>query len=352
VKALVLAGGLGTRMRPFTFSMPKQLFPIANEPVLVHVLKGIRDIGVTEICVIVGDRSAEIIEAIGDGSRFGVRITYVHQAAPLGLAHCVRLARTFLGSDDFVMYLGDNILPAGIGKIAKDFRNERPAAQIAIRKVPNPTEFGVVELAGGGNVQRLVEKPKEPRSDLAIIGVYFFTPEIHEAVRAIRPSARGELEITDAIQWLLRRGAAVRATEYDGYWKDVGRVEDVLECNRQLLGDTTRKVSGHVDAVSELVGDVVVEEGARVVRSRIDGPAIIGAGTLIEDSLIESGTAIGRDCTVRAARLSDSIVLDGASISSGPRLRASLIGRSAIVGCGGADHCLVVGDQTRIEFAA
>ncbi|MGV9779111.1 glucose-1-phosphate thymidylyltransferase [Streptosporangium sp. NPDC003464] len=355
MKALVLAGGSGTRLRPFSYSMPKQLIPVANRPVLEHVLRNIRDLGVTEIGVIVGDWAAEIAEAVGDGSRFGARITYLQQHRPLGLAHCVTTARDYLGDDDFVMYLGDNVLPDGVVSIAEEFRTRRPAAQIVVRKVSDPRAFGVAELAADGTVQRLVEKPQQPRSDLALIGVYFFTAAVHQAVAAIRPSARGELEITDAIQWLVTQGAEVKASEYDGYWKDTGNIEDLLECNSRLLGGLDAGIAGEVDAASRVDGGVVIEPGARVVRSRIEGPVIIGANTLIEDSHIGPNTSIGRDCVLRAARLADSIVLDSASISEVTGLRGSLIGRFATVGPGGRgqdSHRLVVGDHGRIEIAA
>ncbi|WP_330290097.1 glucose-1-phosphate thymidylyltransferase [Streptomyces sp. NBC_00576] len=355
MKALVLAGGSGTRLRPFSYSMPKQLIPIANKPVLVHVLQGVRDLGVTEVGVIVGDRGPEIEAVLGDGSRFGLRITYIPQDAPRGLAHTVSIARDFLGNDDFVMYLGDNVLPDGVVGIAEEFTTHRPAAQVVVYKVPDPRSFGVAELGPDGEVLRLVEKPQEPRSDLALIGVYFFTPAIHEAVEAIEPSARGELEITEAIQWLLSSGADVRASRYDGYWKDTGKVEDVLKCNSHFLDGLSRRVDGHVDAGSVLVGQVVVEAGARILRSRVEGPAIIGTGTVVEESHVGPYTSIGRDCLVIDSRLESSIALDEASVTGVHGLRDSLIGRNAFVGTTGRGtdhHCLVVGDHTRVEVAA
>lgn len=355
MKALVLSGGSGTRLRPFSYSMPKQLIPIANRPVLEHVLENIAELGVTEVAVIVGAWAAEIRTVVGDGARFGMRVTYIRQDRPLGLAHCVALARPFLGDDDFVMYLGDIMLPEGVAEIGQEFRTRRPAAHVVVHRVADPRAFGVAELAPDGSVARLVEKPQFPRSDLAIIGVYFFTPEIHTAVAAIEPSPRGELEITDAIQWLLSNGFDVRASRYTGYWKDTGRVDDVLACNRRLLADVHAMVAGEVDRASELVGPVVVELGARVLRSRVEGPVIIGENSLVEDSHLGPNTSIGRDCVLRATHLADSIVLDGACISEVRGLHGSLIGRAATVGPGeqrGAHHRLVVGDHTRIELAA
>ncbi|MFD3976291.1 glucose-1-phosphate thymidylyltransferase [Streptomyces cyaneofuscatus] len=355
MKALVLSGGSGTRLRPFSYSMPKQLIPVANKPVLEHVLENIRDLGITDIGVIVGDRGEQIAEVIGDGARLGARITYIAQEEPLGLAHCVALARPFLGDDDFVMYLGDNILPDGVGDVAGRFTAHRPDAQVIVHKVPDPRAFGVAELDTGGRVVRLVEKPQDPQSDLALIGVYFFTPAIHEAVAAIEPSPRGELEITDAIQWLVTQGREVRASEYSGYWKDTGRAEDVLECNRRILAGLKPGIAGHVDAHSTLVGTVVLEAGARVVRSAIEGPVIIGAGSVVEDSRIGPGTSVGRDCVLRRSRVADSIILDRAEITGIPSLEGSLIGRGAQVGACTLEpshHRLVVGDDTRIEVAA
>ncbi|MEU6393837.1 glucose-1-phosphate thymidylyltransferase [Streptomyces sp. NPDC046939] len=355
MKALVLSGGAGTRLRPFSHSMPKQLIPIANRPVLEHVLNGVRDLGITEVGVIVGDRSAQIVAAIGDGSRLGLDVTYIHQEEPRGLAHCVVLAREFLGDDDFVMYLGDNMLPDGVTDIAQDFLDHRPAAQVVVHKVADPRSFGVAELDPEGRIERLVEKPREPRSDLALIGVYFFTPAIHEAVAAISPSARGELEITDAIQWLVTEGVQVSASVYGGYWKDTGKVDDVLECNNKLLEGLVSSVEGEVDAASELVGPVVVEKGARVVASRIVGPVIVGAGTTVEHSHVGPNTSIGDNCVLRRTYMDSSIALEGAQVTDVRGLHGSLIGRNSCVGPAAAPsshHRLVVGDHTRIEVAA
>ena len=352
MKALVLSGGAGTRLRPFSYSMPKQLIPIANRPVLAHVMDNLRALGITEIGIIVGERAHEIHAALGDGSELGVRITYIQQDAPRGLAHCVAIAREFLGDDDFVMYLGDNMLPGGIAAAAEDFARRRPAAQVLVHQVADPRAFGVAEVDAQGRVTALVEKPREPRSDLALIGVYFFTAAVHRAVDAIGPSRRGELEITDALQWLVEHGQDVRAHVHSGYWKDTGRVEDVLECNREVLDALKPYLGGEVDAESELIGPVVVEDGARVVRSRIVGPAIIGGGSLIEDSLIGPHTSLGRDCAILSAEVGYSIALDGASVHLA-RIQGSLIGRSAAVTRAPENiHRLVLGDHTRVEVAA
>ncbi|MBU7598814.1 glucose-1-phosphate thymidylyltransferase [Streptomyces sp. P38-E01] len=331
MKALVLAGGLGTRLRPFTETMPKQLMPIANQPVLEHVLTNIRALGVREICVVVGEWGPAIEARLGDGSRFGARITYLRQEQPLGLAHCVALARPFLGDDDFVMYLGDNVVESGVAELAEDFRNHRSDAHLAVARVTDPRAFGVAELDTEGRVLRLVEKPSRPRSDLALIGVYFFGPAIHRAVAAIRPSARGELEITDAVQRLVEGGARVTAGEYDGYWKDTGSVADLLDCNRRLLDALEGDVGIGTDGRSSLNGPVRLGPGATVVRSVINGPVVVGAGSLIEDCHIGPGTSIGSGCVLRGAELRNSIVLDGARVTGRSGGSGSLISDTAEV---------------------
>jgi glucose-1-phosphate thymidylyltransferase len=354
MKALVLAGGSGTRLRPFSYSMPKQLIPIANKPVLVHCLESLAAIGVQEVGVIVGDRSAEIQASIGDGAELGLRITYIQQDQPRGLAHCVRIARPFLGDDDFVMYLGDNMLVGGIGALADEFHRVRPVVQVAVTKVEDPREYGVAEVAADGRVTALVEKPQFPRTDLAVIGVYFFTPEIHSAVRRIEPSARGELEITDAIALLVSEDRPVYAGRFEGYWKDTGRVDDVLDCNRELLGAVERRIDGDVDSASEIIGDVVIEPGARVVRSRIVGPAMIAAGSVVEDSDLGPDITVGRDCVLRGAGVSQSIVLDGVKVYRVRGIHQSIIGRGARVYAVPRDtrQRLVLGDHTEMGIAA
>lgn len=329
MKALVLAGGTATRLRPLSQRMPKQLIPIANRPVLEHVLDSIAAAGVSEVGMVVGDWAPQIQAAIGDGTRFGLEIAYLRQDLPLGLAHCVRLARGFTGDDDFLMYLGDNVLPDGIADLAASFARSRPAAQVTTYRVPDPRAFGVVELDRRGGVRRLVEKPQRPRSDLAVIGVYFFTAAVHAAVAAIEPSGRGELEITDAIQWLLASGAPVRAVEYHGYWKDTGTIDDVLACNRALLQRLPYAVTGDVDAASKVGAQVVVEAGARIVDSQLEGPSIIGADALVVASRIGPYTSVGDGCRLRDSELADSIVMSGAPALAGARLDGTVVGPAA-----------------------
>ncbi|MEV4636649.1 glucose-1-phosphate thymidylyltransferase [Actinoplanes sp. NPDC049548] len=353
MKALVLAGGNGTRLRPFTYSLPKQLVPVANKPILVHCLENIRDIGVSEVGIIVGDQAAQIRAVVGDGSRYGIKVTYIPQAAPLGLAHCVGIARDFLGDDDFVMYLGDNMLVGGMAEAAADFVARRPAAKILVTQVTDPTQYGVAEVDADGVVTALVEKPAQPRSNLAVIGVYFFTPAIHAAVARIKPSRRGELEITDAISDLAAHGGTVTAEEYRGYWKDTGTVADLLDCNRLLLDGVQGLHAGYVDTASTVTGEVIIEPGARVVRSTLTGPIVVAADSVIEDSCLGPHTAVGRNCRVTNAGVQDSILLEGAHVSGVTGINGSLIGRWATVGSAGPAplHRLLVGDHTQLEVA-
>ncbi|TMR04906.1 glucose-1-phosphate thymidylyltransferase [Actinomadura soli] len=354
MKALVLSGGKGTRLRPFSHSLAKQLVPIAGAPVLVHVLQNIRDIGVREVGIIVGDNGEEIMELLGDGSAMGLDIAYLHQEAPLGLAHCVAVAADFLGDDDFVMYLGDNVLPDGIEAAARDFAEHRPDGLVLVTKVADPSQYGIAELGADGSVGALVEKPARPRSDLAIIGVYFLTAAVHDAVRAIRPSRRGELEITDALQHMVDEGRPVTVREYTGYWADVGSVDALLACNRTMLERLTSEVRGRIDAASSVHGPVVVEAGAEIARSHLEGPLIVGSGTVVSDSWIGPGTVVGHGCAVRDAELEESLLLDGANVHGVRGLSGSVIGRGAEVTapCDGRGTRLIVGDHSRVEVAA
>ncbi|MEU3557732.1 glucose-1-phosphate thymidylyltransferase [Streptomyces fragilis] len=355
MKALVLSGGAGTRLRPITHTSAKQLVPVANKPVLFYGLESIADAGITEVGMIVGETADEIRAAVGDGSRFGLRVTYIPQEKPLGLAHAVLIARDFLGEDDFVMYLGDNFIVGGINDIVDDFRASRPDAQILLTKVPDPRAFGVAVLDDEGQVVTLEEKPERPESDLALVGVYLFTPRIHQAVRSIEPSWRGELEITHAIQRLIDDRATVRSTVIQGYWKDTGNVVDMLEVNRMVLESLEPRNDGEVDEESETVGRVVIEAGARVTRSRIVGPAVIGAGTRVDDSYVGPFTSVGENCTVSGSELEFSIVLRDATILGVGRIESSLIGRHAEVTTQSAPgvpsaHRLVLGDHSKVRI--
>jgi glucose-1-phosphate thymidylyltransferase len=333
MKGLILAGGAGTRLRPITHTSAKQLVPVANKPILFYGIEDMAEAGIKEIGMIVGDTRAEILAAVGDGSRWGVEITYILQEAPLGLAHCVLIARDFLGDDDFVMYLGDNLLQQGLVDFVHRFEADRatadrpPAAQILLAHVDDPRRFGVAEIAPTGEVVRLVEKPTDPPSDLALVGVYLFDPRIHEAVRAIEPSGRGELEITDAIQWLIAEGDRVRHEVLEGWWLDTGKKDPLLESNRRILETIQGRIDGAIDADSSIEGRVVVEPGARIIHSRVRGPAVIGARTLVERSYVGPFTSIGSDCEICETELDHSVVLEQSRLVGVPRITDSLVGR-------------------------
>jgi glucose-1-phosphate thymidylyltransferase len=355
MKALVLSGGSGTRLRPITHTSAKQLLPVANKPVLFYGLEAIAAAGITDVGIVVGDTAPAIREAVGDGSAFGFRATYIRQAAPLGLAHAVLVARDFLGDDDFVMYLGDNFIIGGIENLVAEFSVVRPDAQIMLTQVADPRAFGVAELDPAGRVVRLEEKPQLPRSDLALVGVYMFTPAVHEAVAALTPSWRGELEITEAIQWLLDNGRPVSSTVVTGYWKDTGNVADMLEVNRLVLETIEPRVDGIVDSGCEIIGRVAVEPGAQVSASRIVGPVIIGAGSKVTGSYVGPFTAIADECTIDDSEIEYSIVLSRASIRGVRRIEASLIGHDAEVTPASRvprAHRLVLGDHSKVQISA
>lgn len=355
MKALVLAGGAGTRLRPITYTSAKQLVPVANKPVLFYVLEDLRDAGITDVGVVVGDTAPAIQAAVGDGSKFGLDVSYIHQEAPLGLAHALLVSREFLAGEDFVMYLGDNFIVGGIKDLVADFAEHRPDAQIMITHVADPRALGVAELDHEGRVVRLVEKPARPKSNYALVGVYLFTPAVHEGVRGLTPSPRGELEITEAIQWLIDNGRRVKSTVITGYWKDTGNVVDMLEVNRQVLESLEPKQLGDVDEVSELIGRVAIEEGAQVTGSRIVGPAIIGAGTRVADSYIGPFSSVAEDCTIVDSELQYSIVLQGSLIQGVRRIDGSLIGRNVKVTPAARiqkAHRLVLADHSEVQISS
>ncbi len=355
MKALVLSGGSGTRLRPITHTSAKQLVPVANKPVLFYGLEDIAEAGVTDVGIIVGDTAPAIEAAVGDGSQFGLNVTYIRQDAPRGLAHAVLIAREFLGDDDFVMYLGDNFIVGGIAGLVEEFTEARPHAQIMLQKVSDPRSFGVAELDESGRVKSLEEKPKQPKSDLALVGVYLFTPAVHEAVASLKPSWRGELEITEAIQWLLDHGRTVNSTTITGYWKDTGNVTDMLEVNRLVLEGVEPRIDGHVDDTCEIIGRVVVEAGAFVRHSRIVGPAIIGAGSKIIGSYVGPFTAIDDSCSLQDSEIEYSIVLSNASINGVRRIEASLIGHYVEVTPAPRvprAHRLVLGDHSKVQISS
>ncbi|MGZ8600161.1 MAG: glucose-1-phosphate thymidylyltransferase [Actinomycetota bacterium] len=351
MRALVLSGGEGSRLRPITHTNAKQLIPVANTPILFHVLGAIAEAGITEVGIVVGPTADEVKAAVDDGSAWGLDVTYIHQPAPLGLAHAVLAAEDVVRGEPFVMYLGDNVLMGGIRRFVEEFERHRPDAQIFLAKVPEPEQFGVAVLEGD-RVVRLVEKPKEFLSDLALVGVYLFDDSILEAAATLEPSWRNEYEITEAIQWLIDNGRTVRAEMVTGYWKDTGRPEDLLEANRRMLSVMEPRVDGEVDEASSLDGLVVIEPGAKVVRSRVLGPTIVGSGSLVEDSTLGPNVALSPSCVVVSSAVEDSIVMEGSRIEGVRTVSGSILGRNAEVRHSGTEgvHRLVVGDQSRVEI--
>ena len=374
MKALVLAGGRGTRLRPITHTSAKQLVPVANKPVLFYGLEAIRDAGITEVGIVVSDpremlqpdrrsgqqvtvmvnSQAEIRAAVGEGAAFGLRVTYIEQEAPLGLAHAVKISRSYIADEPFVMYLGDNLIKDGISPFVAEFSAEKPDAQILLAKVATPSEFGVAELEGD-RVVGLEEKPQRPKSDLALVGVYLFNRSIFEAVDAIRPSRRGELEITDAIQHLITTGRRVRSHVIHGWWKDTGKVDDLLEANRIILEGLRPESRGRVDDATSIEGAVRIGEGAVIERSRLRGPIVIGAGARITDAYVGPFTAIGDAVVIDHAEVEHSILLERSQLLNVPaRIESSLIGKDVVIVASGQRpraHRLMVGDSSRVEIA-
>jgi glucose-1-phosphate thymidylyltransferase len=332
MKALILCGGSGTRLRPITHTLAKQLVPIANKPVLFYGLEAIREAGITDVGIVVGETRKEIIQSVGDGSRWGLNVTYIHQEEPLGLAHAVLVSEGFLKDDTFVMYLGDNLIKDGIKGIVDTYRAGRPNAGILLARVSEPERFGVAELRDG-KVFGLVEKPEVPPSDLALVGVYIFDHNIMDAAKAIKPSGRGELEITDAIQWLIDQGFDVDPHVIDGWWKDTGRLEDMLDANRIMLENVEPEIHGHVDQESSVIGNVVIEGGAEIINSTVRGPAVIGERTKIVNSYVGPFTSVYFDVVIRGSEVEHSIILERSSITDIPgRIEDSLIGQNVEVG--------------------
>jgi len=356
MKGLILSGGKGTRLRPLTFTRAKQLIPIANKPNLFYVVEDLVDAGITDIGVVISpDTGAEIRQALGDGGRWGVKFTFIEQDAPLGLAHAVRTAAGYLGEDAFVMYLGDNLLSGGIRHLVAEYAAGGADSIVLLTPVKNPSQFGVAELDKSGKVIRLVEKPKDPPSNLALVGVYVFNPRIHEVIARLKPSWRGEYEITDAIQGLIEGGRRVVAHEVRGWWKDTGKPEDLLEANRLVLSQVRRDVRGELTD-SRADGAVVIEEGARVGSTTIRGPAHIAAGAVIENGYVGPYTSIGPAAKVIHSEIEYSILLNEAELHHLPqRMDASVIGQGVVVDGTGLDarkHTiqLVLGDYSQVKL--
>ena len=318
MKGLILSGGKGTRLYPLTFTSAKQLIPVANMPVLFRVIQTIRDAGIVDIGIVIGDTGAEIRNAVGDGSAWGVRITYIPQEAPLGLAHAVKISQPFLGDDKFVMFLGDNVIQGGIHALIRQFDGSRYNSQIVLTRVKEAQHYGVAVLRPDGSIERLVEKPKVPPSDLALVGIYMFDASVFKAVNAIQPSARGELEITDAIQWLVTAGYSVFPYIHKGWWVDTGKPIDMLEANSLVLDELTPAILGNIDAESTVDSRVTIGAGAQIINSVVRGPTIIGENTRIVNSYVGPFTSIHHDCVVENAEIERSIVLEHARIADVP----------------------------------
>ena len=350
MKGLILSGGAGTRLRPITHTSAKQLVPVANKPVLFYGLEAMRAAGIHEVGIVVGDTRAEIEAAVGDGGRFGLAVTYLPQEAPLGLAHAVLISEAFLAGSAFVMYLGDNLLKEGIAPFVRDFEANEPDALILLQQVADPKSYGIAELEDGRVVQ-LVEKPAEPKSDLALVGVYLFTAAVFESVKAIRPSARGELEITDAIQHMIDRGLRVEPHVVRGWWKDTGKLEDMLEANRLILGTIEGRVDGELVECT-LEGPVQVGEGSVLERCTVRGPVVIGAGCRLSDTFVGPYTSISDGVVVEHAEIEHSIILENSRICRlGARMSDSLIGRDCVIAHSEAlpvAYRFMVGDSCQI----
>lgn len=332
MKGLILSGGKGTRLYPLTFTSAKQLIPVANKPVLFRVIESIRDAGITDIGIVVGDTAEDIQSAVRDGRRWGVDITYIKQDAPLGLAHAVKISRDFLQDERFVMFLGDNVIEGGISKLIKEFAGSDWNSQIVLTEVAHPESYGVAELDADGQVVRLIEKPETPPSNLALVGIYMFDHHIFEAVNSIRPSWRGELEITDAIQWLVEKDYTVYPYIHEGWWIDTGQPGDMLEANSKVLDELVPRIDGYVDRDSEVDSRVTVEEGAEIINSVVRGPAIIGENTRIVNAYIGPFTSISQNCQIKDSEIERSIVLEDSIIEDLPaRVQDSLIGRKVVL---------------------
>jgi len=355
LKGLVLSGGRGTRLRPLTHTAAKQLVPVGNRPILFYVLDNLKSAGVNEAGIVISPETGNAVrEAVGTGEPWGMHVEYILQSAPLGLAHAVKVAQPYLGSDAFVMYLGDNLIGSGISDYRGRFERSDAQASILLKEVENPSSFGIAEVDSQQRVVRLVEKPKEPKSNLALVGIYFFTPAIHEAISRISPSWRGELEITDAIQNLLDAGGEVLSDRIDSWWLDTGKKDDLLTANTVVLDEwVTRRIEGEVDAQSQVTGRVQLGRGSRVVNSTVRGPVVVGENVLVENSFIGPFTSIGSGCRIVSSVLEHCVLLENARIEQVDRLEDSLIGKNSVVLKDDKVHQayrLMIGDDSEVQL--
>lgn len=355
MKALILAGGKGTRLKPLTNTINKQLLPVANRPILHYAIDEVLEAGITDIGIIISPETTDSIkESVGDGSEWNATITYIRQPEPLGLAHAVKTAEDFLGNSSFLMFLGDNLIGRGIKNIVEHFGSQSPDALIMLKEVTNPHLFGIAELDVKGRVVRLVEKPKEPKTNLALVGIYLFSPAVHEAIAHIKPSLRGELEITDAIQGMIEQGRKVLSHRLEGWWLHMSKKDDLLEANRVVLDDLLkRNVEGQVDSNSKIAGRVEIKKGAKIINSTIQGPTSIAEDCQIENSFIGPFTSIGAGTVIRDSSLEHSVVLENCRILKIERLADSIIGRDTDVTKQEQNFkaiTIFVGDDAKIEL--
>ena len=353
MKGIILSGGYGERLRPLTFSQQKQLIPVANKPVLFYAIEDLLRAGISEIGIVVGPNKEQVEKAVGKG-RWDASIEFIYQDEPKGLAHAVIVSEDFLDGEPFVMYLGDNILKEGISQHVGEFNESNYDASILLCHVPNPEMFGVAELGKNGEIVKLIEKPKVPPSDLALVGIYMFKPPIFQAIHSIEPSWRDELEITDSIQWLVENGYEVKSAIVNGWWKDTGKPEDILEANRLVLDEIESSIEGDVDGRTTIRGRVRIEKGSRIEgQCMIKGPVLIGEGCLIQDSYIGPYTSIGNGCQIVGTEIEDSVVMEGTTLLSVGRIVDSLIGRGVNAKASSElpnGHRLVLGDYSQVEL--
>jgi glucose-1-phosphate thymidylyltransferase len=353
LKGLVLAGGRGTRLRPLTHTAAKQLVPVANRPILFYVLDNLKAAGITDVGVIICPETGQAVQnAVGDGSRWNLKIEYILQDQPLGLAHAVRVARHYLGQSGFVMYLGDNLIGSGISEFCGEFNSSGADAMILLKDVATPSAFGIAEIDASGRVKSLEEKPRQPKSNLALVGIYIFSPRIHNAIDTIQPSWRGELEITDAIQALLDDQCNVLSRRIQGWWLDTGKKDDLLTANTVVLDEWIRReIAGEIDGESLVTGRVQLGKSSRVLRSRIRGPVVIGENVQIEDSFVGPFTSIADNCRIAGSVLEHCVFLEHATISGVERLEDSLIGKNSAVRKDVNNHQayrLMIGDDSEV----
>ena len=358
MKALILSGGKGSRLRPLTHTSAKQLLPIANKPIIYYGIESIAAAGIKEFAIIVGETAKDVMREVGDGGRWGINITYIHQDRPLGLAHAVKISKDYMKDESFIMYLGDNMIKEGIPQLVEKFKAGKPNSLILLTKVSNPRQFGVAELDASGKIVKLIEKPEQTTSDLALVGVYLFDKNIFKAVDSIKPSARGELEITDAISWLLEKGYKVEHHVVTGWWKDTGKPSDILEANQLILNSQVSNIKGSVDKSSDVSGNIVLEEGSKIENSTVRGPVVIGKNSRISDSYIGPFTSISNSVVIEKSEVENSIIMEGCRIEGiDRRIGESILGKEVILVSrrdappGRLYHQLILGDKSEVMLA-